>query len=40
MKLVEAVLQNKTKGGKKDFKSVTSVKMFCSDSFDGAGHIA
>ena len=40
MKLVEAVVQNKTKGGKKDFKGVNSVKMFCSDFFDSAGHIA
>ena len=40
MKLVEAVVQNKTKGGKKDFKRANSVRMFCSDFFDSAGHIA
>ena len=28
------------KGGKKVFKGVNSVNMFCSDFFDGAGHIA
>ena len=40
MKLVEAVVQNEAKGGKKVFKGVNSVSMFCSDFFDGAGHIA
>ena len=40
LKLVEAVVQNEAKGGKKDFKGVNSVNMLCSDFFDGAGHIA
>ena len=40
MKLVEAVVQNEAKGGKKDFKGVNSVNMFCCDFFDGAVHIA
>ena len=40
LKLVEAVVQNEAKGGKKVFKGVNSVNMFCSDFFDGAGHIA
>ena len=40
LKLVEAVVQNEAKGGKREFKGVNSVNMFCSDFFDGAGHIA
>ena len=40
LKLVEAVVQNEVKGGKKVFKGVNSVNMFRSDFFDGAGHIA
>ena len=40
LKLVEAVVQNEAKGGKKVFKGVNSVSMFCSDFFDAAGHIA
>ena len=40
LKLVEAVVQNEAKVGKKVFKGVNSVSMFCSDFFDGAGHIA
>ena len=40
MKLVEAVVQNEAKDGKKDFKGVNSVNMFRSNFFDGAGHIA
>ena len=40
LKLVEVVVQNKAKGGKKDFKGINGVNMFCSDFFDGAGQIA
>ena len=40
MKLVEAVVQNEAKDGKKDFKGVNSVNMLRSNFFDGAGHIA
>ena len=40
MKLVEAVVQNEAKGGKKDFKGVNSVNMLRNNFFDGAGHIA
>ena len=40
LKLVEAVVKNKAKGGRKDFKGVNSVNILCSDFFDGAGHIA
>ena len=40
LKLVEAVVQNEAKGEKREFKGVNSVNMFCSDFFDGAGHIA
>ena len=39
-KLVEMVVQNEAKGGKKGFKDVNSVNMLCSDFFGGAGHIA
>ena len=39
LKLVEAVVQNEAKGGKKDFQGVNSVNMFCCDFFDGV-HIA
>ena len=39
LKLVEAVVQNEAKGGKKDFKGLNSINMSCSDFFDGAGHI-
>ena len=28
------------KGGKREFKGVNGVNMFCSDFFNGAGHIA
>ena len=40
LKLAEAVVQNEAKGGKREFKGVNNVNMFCSDFFDGAGHIA
>ena len=40
LKLVEAVVQKEAKGGKREFKGVNSVNMFCSDFCDGAGHIA
>ena len=33
LKLVEAVVQNEAKGGKKDFKGVNNVNMFCSHFF-------
>ena len=40
LKLVEAVVKNEAKGGRRDFKGVNSVNMLCSDFFDGSGHIA
>ena len=40
LKLVEAVVQNEAKGGKKDFKGVNSVNILCSYFFDGACHTA
>ena len=40
LKLVEAIVQNEVKGGKKDRKGVNSVNTSCSDFFYGAGHIA
>ena len=40
LKLVEAVVQNEAKGGKRNyFKGINSVNMLCSDFTDGAGHI-
>ena len=39
LKLVEAVVQNKAKGGKKGSKGVNSVNVLCSDFFDVAGHL-
>ena len=39
MKLVEVVVQNEAKSGKKDFKTVNSVNMLCSDFLHGAGNI-
>ena len=35
LKLVEAVVQKETKGGKKDLKDVNSMNMLCSNFFDG-----
>ena len=40
LKLVEAVVKNEAKGGRRDFEGVNSVNMSCSDFSDGAGHIA
>ena len=39
LKLVEAGVQNKAKGGKKGSKGVNSVNVLCSDFFDVAGHL-
>ena len=39
LKLIEAVVQNEAKGGKKDFKDVNSVNMLYSDFFDSADHV-
>ena len=40
LKLVEAVVQNEAKGGKRNyFKGINSANMLCSDFTDGAGHI-
>ena len=33
------VVQNEAKSGKKDFKTVNSVNMLCSDFLHGAGNI-
>ena len=39
LKLLEAIVQNEVKGGKKDRKGVNSVNTSCSHFFYGAGHI-
>ena len=40
LKLVEAVVQDEAKSGKKDFKGVNSVNTLCSGFFHGGGPIA